>query len=329
MKAINPGLNSDQVNQILHDTAHKGVAPVDFYIDAYAAVRKAAEGIDGTPDRFEVSNVAQLSGPAPWTENNLNLHNAADHDNFQFDVPQRSSMTIEVAFPEGLGAIPLNTKLQDLGSCGAATFLKETGLEGGGSRATYIVPPGPYLFNLGGGLINAYNLKINLTSDDSVGLDDYEINNTIELAKWLYTLRLTPRRSDFAQATFIDPKVTINATLHNSDVDYYIVRGVTPTLADLVLLGGQPIVRVDNNEAPITLEVFDLTADKKQGNLVGTQSSQGCFDFEVRVNLESDKYYLQDLREAHMQGWGTKLLFHVVVKKVLLEGIDRRVKLLS
>ena len=37
----------------------------------------------------------------------------------------------------------------------------------------------------------------------------------------------------------------------------------------------------------------------------------------------------QDLRKAHMKGWGTKLLFHVVVKKVLLEGIDRRVKLLS
>jgi Subtilase family len=292
IKAINPELNSDQVNQILRDTAHKGVAPVDFYIDAYAAVRKAAEGIDGTPDRFESTGIAQLTGSAPWTETNLNLHNAADHDNFQFEVPQRSSMTIEVAFPEQLGIIPLNTKLQDLGSCGAATFLKETGLEGGGSRATYTVPPGPYLFNLGGGLINAYNLKINLTSDDSVGLDDYEINNTVELAKHLYTLRPTPRRSDFAQLNVIDPKVTINATLHNSDVDYYIVRGVTPTLADLVLLGGQPIVRVDNNEAPITLEVFALTADKKQGALVGTQSSQGCFDFEVRVNLESDKYYL-------------------------------------
>ncbi len=292
IKAINPALNSDQVNQILRDTAHRGAAPVDFYIDAYAAVRKAAEGIDGTKDRFEASGTAQLTGSAPWTENNLNLHNAADHDNFQFEVPQRSTMTIEVAFPEQLGTIPLNTKLQDLGSCGAATFVKETGLEGGGSRVTYTLPPGPYLFNLGGGLINAYNLKINLTSDDSVGLDDYEINNTVELAKHLYTLRLTPRRSDFAQLNVIDPKVTINATLHNSDVDYYIVRGVTPTLADLVLLGGQPIVRVDNNEAPITLEVYELTADKKQGGLVGTQSSQGCFDFEVRVNLESDKYYL-------------------------------------
>lgn len=296
MKAINPDLNSDQVNQILRDTAHKGVTPVDFYIDAYAAVRKAAEGIDGTKDRFEVSGVAQLSGSAPWTENNLNLHNVADHDNFQFDVPQRSTMTIDVEYLKGLGAIPFNTKLQDLGDCGASANGVQTDLATNpatgseGSRITYTsVPPGPYLFNLGGGLINAYNLKINLVSDDSVGLDDYEINNTVELAERLYTLRLTPRRSDSVQLEIIDPKVTINATLHNSDVDYYKVKGVTPTLADL---GGRPVVRVDNNEAPITLEVYELTADNKQGKLVDTQSSKACFDVEVRVNLESKKDYL-------------------------------------
>jgi Subtilase family len=290
MKAINPALNSDQVNQILRDTAHRGAAPVDFYIDAYAAVRKAAEGIDGVKDRFEPNAIAQLSGSAPWSETNLNLHNAADRDTFGFEVPQRSTMTIEVQFPEQLGEIPLNT-LQDFGECGAATLVSKTGLEGGGSRATYKVPPGPYQFNLGGGLINAYNLKINLAPGDSLGLDDYEPNNDPASARFQYTLK--PASTEFAQLTRFDPTVTLEASLHNSsDVDYYRVRGVTPTLAQQVLFLGGPFVSVYNNESPVTLEVYNLNADNTQGSLVQSLSNQQCNAHGLAVVLESGKYYL-------------------------------------
>ncbi len=290
IKAINPALNSDQVNQILRDTAHKGAAPVNLYIDAYAAVRKAAEGIDGTKDRFEPNAIAQLSGSAPWNETNLNLHNAADRDTFRFEVPQRSTMTIEVQFPEQLGEIPLNT-LQDFGECGAATLISKTGLEGGGSRVTYKVPPGPYQFNLGGGLINAYNLKINLAAGDSIGLDDYEPNNDLASARFQYTLK--PASTEVAQLTRIDPTVTLEASLHNSsDVDYYRVRGVTPTLAQQVLFLGGPFVSVYDNESPITLEVYHLNADNTQGSLVQSLSNQQCNAHSLAVILESGKYYL-------------------------------------
>ena len=61
MKAVNPNLNSDQVNQILQDTAHRGSVPVDFYIDTYAAVRRAAEGIDGEVISEGLGGIAPVS----------------------------------------------------------------------------------------------------------------------------------------------------------------------------------------------------------------------------------------------------------------------------
>jgi Subtilase family len=290
VKAINPTLDSDQVNQILRDSAHRGVAPVDFYIDAYAAVRKAAEGIDGQPDRFEPNAVAQLSGNAPWNEANLNLHTAADSDTFRFEVPQRSTMTIEVQFPEQLGDIPLNA-LQDLGNCGASTLISKTGLEGGGSRATYKVPAGPYQFNLGGGLINAYNLGISFTPATTLSPDDYEPNNNPASARFQYSLK--PASTEVAQLSRIDPTVTLEASLHNaSDVDYYRVRGVIPTLAQQVLLFGGPFVSIFNNESPVTLEVYNLNADNTQGSLVQSVSNQVCKAHGLAVVLESSKYYL-------------------------------------
>jgi hypothetical protein len=294
MKAINPALNSDQVNQILRDSAHRGVAPVDFYLDAYAAVRKAAEGIEGQPDRFEPNNgpgsPRPLEGAGPWNELNLNLHNGTDRDYYRFSSPQRSTLRIDVAYPETLGAVPV-MGLNGSEACGSPTQTLDTPLPGGGRRLEYMVASGAHTFSLGSGLINAYNLAISFTSATVLSSDFYETNNDPASARFQYSLK--PASTEVAVLSRIDPTVTIDANLHSSsDVDYYRVRGVTPTLAQQVLLLGGPFVSVYDNESPVTLEVYTLNADNTQGSLVQSVSNQQCNAHGLAVVLESGKYYL-------------------------------------
>ncbi len=293
MKAINPALNSAQVNQILRDTAHKGAAPADFYLDAYAAVRRAAEGIEAVKDRLEPNGPtlpSQLGGAGPWNEANLNLHAAQDRDYYRFSSPQRSTLRVDVAYPEGLGAVPV-LGLNGNEACGVPAQTLDMPLPGGGRRLEYTVASGPHTFSLGGGLVNAYNLGISFTPASALSPDFYEANNEPGTAKYLYSLK--PRSTEFAQLSAIDPAVTIDANLHaSSDVDYYQVRGVTTTLAQQVLLQGGPIVEVYGNESPVTLEVYLLNPDNTQGGLVGSASNQKCDGHSLAVAVESGKSYL-------------------------------------
>lgn len=293
MKAVNPGLNSDQVNQILRDTAHRGTAPVDFYIDAYAAVRKAAEGIEAVKDRFEPNGPtlpSQLGGAGPWNESNLNLHNAQDRDYYRFSSPQRATLRVDVAYPEGLGVVPV-LGLNGDEACGVPAQMSDTPLPGGGRRLEYTVASGPHTFSLGGGLLNAYNLGISFTSASALSPDFYESNDAPGTAKYLYSLK--PKSTEFAQLFAIDPAFTIDANLHtSSDVDYYEIRGVTTTLAQQVLLLGGPIVEVYGNESPVTLEVYTLNPDGSQGGLIASVSNQKCDGNSLAVLVESGKSYL-------------------------------------
>lgn len=293
MKAINPALSSDQVNQILRDTAHRGTAPVDFYIDAYAAVRRAAEGIDGVKDRFEPNGPtipSQLGGAGPWNEANLNLHNVQDRDYYRFSSPQRSTLRVDVAYPEGLGAVPV-LGLNGDEACGSPAQTLDMPLPGGGRRLEYTVASGQHTFSLGGGLLNAYNLGVSFTSASALSPDVYETNNEPLAARYLYSLK--PVSTEFAQVEAIDPKVTIDATLHTpGDVDYYRVRGVATTLAQQVLFLGGPVVEVFGNESPATLEVYTLNSDNTQGSLIQSVSNQKCDGNSLAVPVESGQTYL-------------------------------------
>jgi hypothetical protein len=70
-----------------------------------------------------------------------------------------------------------------------------------------------------------------------------------------------------------DPKVTIDATLHsNADIDFYIIRAATLTLADRIFVGGFASVQVYGNDSMINREVFRLNPGSTQGAQWGRPS---------------------------------------------------------
>ncbi len=288
MKAVNPTLNSDEVSQILRDTAHEGAPPVTHYIDAYAAVRKAAEDFGGAAiqDRFEPNRLdlpTQLIGAGPWNENDLGLHSNGDLDTFRFSSPQRSSVRIDVTHPETLGTIPW-LGLKGEGACGLAVQTGGNALSGGtGYFVSYNIGSGNHVFSLGGGLINAYNLSINLTPQLPLSSDDYETNDSSATAKNLYS---TVAGAGGIGLTYKVPKVTIDANLHTSaDIDYYLVKGIAGPR------GGQtPRLKIYGNESQLTLEVSErATGTTLNGS---PKTSQKCDGSELQFDLENGKEYL-------------------------------------
>ena len=90
-----------------------------------------------------------------------------------------------------------------------------------------------------------------------------------------------------------DPRVTIDASLHHAaDVDYYTVRGVRPSVAETVLLVPHPAVLLYNNEAPINLQVYNLSANGTPGALVASVSGGACLSEKLSVPLVEDALYL-------------------------------------
>lgn len=278
MKAINPNLSSDDVADILNKTAHQpGVGDVTRYIDAYAAVRKAAEGIEAVKDRYEAgpgnntpAQATRLFGALPWRESNLNLHNGNDRDYFDFAVNQRSTLEIGLEYPDGLGRIP-RLDLITQRACGEPKLVSNADPH----RSIYTVPPGSYVFGVGNGPVNAYNLTMQLTSANP-GVDDYEgatRNDTPTTARYLYSLQLVSdgfgEQISARPRVVIDPEASIDATLDSPmDVDYYIVRSEVPSVGEVVS-GAQPVVQVSEFDAQMKLEVYNgVKPDGTPGSLV-------------------------------------------------------------
>lgn len=289
MKAINPDLSSDQVSQILRDTSHKGNAPVTHYIDAYTAVRRAADGIEGVRDRLEPNSLIsprQLPGSSPW--NNLNLHSPQDRDYYRLPSPQRSTMRIDLIYPEGLGSVPW-LGLDGSDACGAAILRSDAPLAGGGRRLEYTVTAGNHVLSIGGGLINAYNLGVSFTLAAPLPQDIYEPNNTPATPRALYSFRRNREGLLFT----IDPNVSITANLHtSSDIDFYTVTAAQVSSTQQAVMKARPVVEVYGHESPMALEVYRLNDDGSQGGLVERVSSQSCTGERLAVALESGKSYL-------------------------------------
>ncbi len=291
IKAIDPELDNEDVRAILHATAHPGAGQVTRYVNAYAAVRRAAEGVDAVRDRFEPNSLvvpSQLTGAGPWP--NLNLHDAQDRDYYRIDVPQRSTMRVDLAYPEPLGEIPW-LGVDGTDACGVPVQGAQATLPDGGRRFDYTVAAGPHVLSLGGGLLNAYDLAVGYSAATALAPDALEPNDTPANARSLYSFKLTGggRWSFFG----IDPRVTQDANLHvGTDVDYYEVRGAEASLVELIVLAAVPQVKVYGNESPMTLTVYALEPDGSQGPLVGEVSSASCGGGELSVRLESGAEYL-------------------------------------
>src|SRR5690606_36197557 len=110
MKAINPALTSDQVAQIIVDTAQPGTGDVTRSIDALAAVRRAAEAVPAVTDRFEGMGVIELGNVQSQTEANLNLY-AGDSDIFRFNADRASEVEITLAYAKDLAPVRIHNFL--------------------------------------------------------------------------------------------------------------------------------------------------------------------------------------------------------------------------
>ncbi|HNO80207.1 MAG TPA: S8/S53 family peptidase [Phycisphaerae bacterium] len=294
IKAIDPNLNGDQVGEIIRATAYPGAGQVTRYIDAYSALRRAALDIAIVEDRFDAGagndlTPTDLAAPAPYNQANLNL-DERDRDYFKFESPGSSTMTVNLQYPVTLGDLAL-LNVESLGECGMPTYVSDGSLGGGsGHQFVYRVPGGPIQLGIDAQDINAYNLGISFTSA-ILAPDDYEPNETDATAKWIYSLKRVG--SGLLKRLGIDPRFTIQVNLHsNFEQDHYIVRGVTPTFADILFLGSVPTLKVFGNESALTLVVNKLNPDNTKGTLVASLGGGSCAAQPLAVRLDSEAYYL-------------------------------------
>jgi hypothetical protein len=293
MKAVNPDLNHDLVAQILRETARVGVAPADRTLDAYAAVRRAAGASDIVKDFFENNDLetipANLGSIPPYSRLNLNI-DKRDRDYFRFDSPNGSLMTIALSYPPGLGAVAIHSLESPKGVCEPPALVSDTPIAAGGHSLVYRVPGGSLRLGLRADDVNAYNMMITFASDN-YPIDGYEVNNTFGMARRISSSR--PIRSGTVTYLGNDPRVTIEATIHNdSDSDFYIVRSATLTSAEKIFIAGFPSLQLYGNDSLINLEVFRLNADNSQGALVASLNGVRCAPAPLAVRLDEDVYYV-------------------------------------
>lgn len=295
MKALNPDLNHDAIAQILRDTARPGTGLATRMVDAYAAVRRAAGASPIARDALEnndpATNPTDLGSTPPYGRSNLNI-DGRDRDFFKFDSPNGNRMTITMTYPQGLGAIAIDRLDSLSGACGVPSLVpgSDQPLPIGGHSLVYRVPGGPLRLGLRATEVNAYNLTIGFASD-AYAPDDFESNDMVATAKRLSTRARGATGS--VTAILDEPRATIDATLHaDTDIDFFIVRGVVATLAEKVKLAAVPTVKVYGNDSQITLEVFRLNADNSQGTLIGRVRSAACGATPLEVTLDENAWFL-------------------------------------
>lgn len=300
MKAINPNLSGDEVSTLLQNTAHAGTAPVTRYVDAYQAVRAAANGVPMVRDRFDPPpsgndiTPTDLGNAGSYSQANLNVDNR-DRDRFKLQAPAGSTMTVALQYPEPLGAVQV-TGVDSLGECALPGFVSDAEVvdangKGIGHSFTYTVPGGGLQLGIRGTDVNAYNLAINFATP-VIAPDAYEVNNSAATAARLFTLVGSGPGAAPARVRR-DARANITATIHTSaDQDFYIVRGARPTPAEEILLNATSGLKLYNNESPITLGVFQRNPDGTPGGLVASLTAGSCSATPLFVPLVPDAYYL-------------------------------------
>ena len=261
MKAINPALDNDTVANILHNTAHHGAAPVDSYIDAYAAVRAVAAGIPGVTDRLEPNNTASAAVGVSSTVGPITLlsfHTDTDHDFFQLNFSEPSRVTLNFSYAQALGALHVGEGYGlEADHLGCGEFAEESTTLGTDSQTLiYRVPAGSYLVEVSGKL-NAYDWSFtkSTTLAPFVTPDGFEPNNLRSLAKDVgYGLHGT-------------------ATLTSGDVDYFRVTSMGTI--DNPYLHSETGFYVSRTDVPIVVEVTDVHGIPLGAPAVGGTDCQG------------------------------------------------------
>jgi Subtilase family len=267
MKSVNPTLNSDQVRDILRNTAHTDSpdSNVTHYVNALAAVRMAASN-DLLPDALESPGAALPFGFV----DGLSIHKANDSDSFKFSVTQHSKLSLDYNYSSRLAE--LKVSLRQRFGCGAATTpaTSTSPVLGGGSTFSYevaVMPPGEYSLNFGND-VTAYNVNWSIAPAAPLELmPDYrEPNNTLLTAS-----RLVDGSNAGSPWRFpVSGAVNIHTP---TDVDYYRVTGFATQQRGRLTIGSA--FNVSDISTPLRVSL--LTASGAATG-ISVQSDLNCKD---------------------------------------------------
>lgn len=297
MKALNPSLTGQQMGQILRDTAHRGAGDVPRYVDALAAVRAAAQGVDGTKDAHEPNDsrerATSLTGPGPWSIEGLGLHSTTDRDYFSFESSGRRVLQVDLTYPDGLGALPV---IGLSGQAACEPIKLEDTVRTNGRLLRYAVPAGTPVFgvgsSVGNGPISAYNLTASFSAAAALSPDKFEPNQTAAAAKSLSSFKPITK-GGVTYGASVDPQAIADATLHTpTDVDWYVIRGVeTAGLSGGGYFTAYPRLWITGNQGSVRLEVFQVLNDGTPGASVFDRTSAACSGTELEFRPESGRSY--------------------------------------
>jgi len=264
MKAINPALDGETVANMLKSTAHHA-PPVDNYVDAYAAVRAAAKGIDGVKDGWEPNDDSDSAQFLPEGETQgLSLSTAFDVDMYRIHLSSPSQVALVVAAPPALGepAVARGYGLEaDSVGCGHFREISRGSPDAGEQVMVYAAPAGNYLIEISGDL-NAYNLswsKQPLPPPDPVAPDPFEPNDVK------------------SQATDLGAGRHGTATLTPGDVDYY--RFQSSGTIDNTYLHAESGFHVTATDVPVTVALYGEDGFPVGAPVTGSSSCQGFVGF--------------------------------------------------
>ncbi len=239
LKAISPALTSEEVRNLLRDTAWtdsperetKGV----YYVNALEAVKKASN-YALPPDRFEGHSSTSLN---PGKYEDLNMHSPTDTDSYRFATTGPTEATLKFIYSDALGKVGIiDYGLTADRACGTFDQLPPDKPLPNQEQVKYRVSTGNFSFQVGGPNKAApYDLELRLR-EDSITPDSFEPDNELAQAR------------DLGDGGYVD------ATLHTSvDVDYYKLfsRGNFRTM----VLSMNSGVRVQGADGPIRLDVYD------------------------------------------------------------------------
>ena len=250
MKAINPSLNSDQVRDIMRDTAWKdsGDSKVSHYINALEAVKRASN-YELPADRFEPNppNSPALLGAGQYDD--LSIDKSAQSDSYRITVSGASKLTLNVTSPDNLGKLSYGLS-KDAG-CGWHEELENKLSDDKNNRKlVYRVPSGVYSLGLSSSQPLPYDLSVKLEGAPIVQ-DRYEPNNSL------------------AKASNLSDGRSLNATLYAGDEDFYSFYSAGSALPQPGATNGyESLIQVMSADNPITLKLYDAA-----GNLVATKTS--------------------------------------------------------
>jgi hypothetical protein len=292
MKAINPALTSDQVRDMLRDTAWTDSPDgnVSHYVNALAAVQRASNGV--LPhDRFESNDSAAAAKPINVGQNDdLTLHDASDRDYYKLTVGSPANVMITSTYSDMLGKPYVNFSKTD--DCGGATQSAKT-TQPNQQSWTYAVTPGQYLIQVSSGRALPYDLGITSTAT-ALGRDIYEgVTNNDAFG----------RAFALGKGGGMYP-ATISPT---GDIDFYQVDS-TGSIFNPKVGGKRFIVSVVTADMPVSLDFYDAhqhlvrTLDTSPDCKVLPSLDLPAGRFFVRARAPSQGNYILGVGEKHDSG---------------------------